>query len=398
MNGVSYDATPIQALFDSFGNIFPYTWFIMLPIALWMIFFVLWMDFVWNIYVSGLKFTLLEIIPPRDIEKSPLPMELIFDALAATEKTSNVLEEFLGGELLPKFSFEIVSDGGVVHLYIRTETRFRNVVESAFYGQYPDIQIVEVEDYVESVPKGIPNREWNLWGTNLILTRHDSYPIRVYRNFQEDVTGKMIDPLSYMFEIMGKLPPGHKLWYQIIVAPTRPSWYAGGKQFVNELMTKMAKEKGVDSQDMTALEAKLTPVEKKVLEAVEMNIGKTMFKARMRFLYLGPTKGFDKSSFVTGFMGAIKQFNDSNLNSLKPEGESKTFAGFVFTKRRLRYRQRTIFRRYKNRSGDPSETVNIFSSAELATLFHIPDMVVVAPSLTRVGAKRGSAPTNLPVD
>jgi hypothetical protein len=398
MSGFLPDFAPVQGLFSMIGDIFPYTWFIIFPVALWYIFLFLWMDFVWDGYLAKLNFTILEIIPPRDIEKSPLPMELIFDALASTEKTLSTYEEFLVGELLPKFSLEIMSDGGAVHLYVRMETRFRNIIESALYGQYPDIQLVEAEDYVKAVPLGIPNKEWNLWGTNFILTKHDSYPIRTYRNFQEDVTGKMIDPLSYLFEIMGKLPPGHKIWYQIIFAPTKPSWFEEGKQFVNELMTKMAKEKGVDSNDLTALEAKLTPVEKKVLEAVELNIGKTMFRTRIRFMYLGPSGNFDKSSFVTGFVGAIKQFNDSNLNSFKPEADSKTFANYLWAKSRLRYRQRILLQRYKNRSVDPFSSTIILSSAELATLFHVPDMVVMAPSLTRVGAKRGSAPGNLPVD
>jgi hypothetical protein len=38
------------------------------------------------------------------------------------------------------------------------------------------------------------------------------------------------------------------------------------------------------------------------------------------------------------------------------------------------------------------------SSEELATVFHLPDMSVVAPSITRVEAKRGGAPANLPVE
>jgi hypothetical protein len=48
------------------------------------------------------------------------------------------------------------------------------------------------------------------------------------------------------------------------------------------------------------------------------------------------------------------------------------------------------------RDSDPQSTRFLFSTEELATIFHIPDMGVLAPSLTRVSAKRGGAPANLP--
>jgi hypothetical protein len=40
----------------------------------------------------------------------------------------------------------------------------------------------------------------------------------------------------------------------------------------------------------------------------------------------------------------------------------------------------------------------VMSTEELATVFHFPDMNVLAPSLTRVEAKRGGAPSNLPIE
>jgi hypothetical protein len=40
----------------------------------------------------------------------------------------------------------------------------------------------------------------------------------------------------------------------------------------------------------------------------------------------------------------------------------------------------------------------MFSTEEMATIFHMPDMSVIAPTLQRVTAKRGSAPMNLPIE
>jgi hypothetical protein len=39
----------------------------------------------------------------------------------------------------------------------------------------------------------------------------------------------------------------------------------------------------------------------------------------------------------------------------------------------------------------------IFSNKEMATLYHFPDKSVRSPAVTRVDAKRGTPPPNLPI-
>jgi len=111
-------------------------------------------------------------------------------------------------------------------------------------------------------------------------------------------------------------------------------------------------------------------------------------------LYLGRKEGFDKS-YVSAFFGAMRQFNDLNLNSLKPCNESKTYASFVAVDARLQMRKRRIYKRYKER--DMTGKKFVFSTSELATVWHFPDMGIKTPALTRVESKKGSAPANLPV-
>ena len=398
MNGLLQTFAPLLETFGTMGTVFQYIWFIVLPPILWIIFIVIWADHVRGNYFSKVTYTMLELIPPRDVEKSPFPMELVFDTLASTDKTFSTYEWFITGERLPRFSFEIVGDGGTAHFYIRTQARLRNFLEATLYGQYPDIQIMEVPDYTKSIPRGIPNKEWNLWGADFQYVKDNAYPIRTYRSFEEEVTGKMLDPLAHAMELIGKLPPGHRLWFQIIIQSAPPVWYKTGKKFIDALMTKMALDKKTGSDDLASLETKLTPVEKKILEAMELNVGKNHYDTRLRFLYIGPSATFDKASFVSGFVGVMKQFNDNSLNSLKPEGKSKTFANYIMAEYRLRYRQRLLLERYRTRDMDPFSTLIVMSSAELATIYHVPDMSVLAPNLVRVGAKRGTAPANLPVD
>lgn len=420
-------------MFSLMGSVFSVVtsvWFILFPPILFYVFKLLWALHASGHYASGIKWVLLEIIPPRDIEASPLPMESIFTAFAGVIKSPTAAEEFIKGEFPTSFSLEIASIEGQVHFYIRTQVGFRNLVEAHFYAQYPNVEIVEVDDYVHLVPKTIPNKDWDLWGVDFKLTKPDLYPIKSYKNFEETITGKMIDPLAGLIETMGKLGPGQFLWLQYIITPYTEKWYDTGKATVDEFLGRSKPKKhgffgglfvflgevvintfrgligselvfssgsAPEKKEEQPLEFRLSPGEKDVLKALQANLAKQMYKTRMRHIYIGRRNVFSKQTGVSAFIGGIKQFNDQNLNCLVPIDSSKTYANYIFTEERLRFRQRRLFRRYISRDSDPQSTRFLFSAEELATVFHIPDMAVTAPSLTRVATKRGGAPANLPL-
>lgn len=406
-------------------------WFYIIPFVLYPIFMLLWLDSRNEQFGAKIQWVLLEIIPPKELEKSPHPMELIYSGFAGVIKGPSTFEEYVLGDFPAKFSLELVSTEGKFHMYIRTQKQFRNLVEAHFYAQYPDVEIVEAEDYTKQVPRTLPNQEWDLWGTEFKLAKHDLYPIRTYKFFEESVTGKMIDPLAGLIETMAKVGPGQHLWLQFLTQPVKEDWGTkNGMPAIEEFLGHKEPEKvGIFSRvwndladvfrnlfsgllgaeltwtslaeaakaDEAPVEFRLTPGQKDVLKALESNIGKPMFKIKMRHLYLGRREGFSKATGVSAFIGGIKQFNDLTLNSMIPDDLSKTYASYLFVEQRTRYRQRRLFRRYITRDSEPGENCFHLSSEELATIFHLPDMQVLAPNLSRVATKRGGAPGNLPV-
>lgn len=406
-------------------RIYQFVWFLVFPPILYFLFKLIWMDHVQNKFAATIEYTLLEIVPPRDIEKSPRLMESIYSGLAGVHKSINAVEEFIQGQFIHSFSLEISSNEGNVHFYIRTPKNFRNLVEAHFYAQYPDIELIEAVDYTNEIPKLVPNRQWDLWGTDFELAADDAMPIKTYRFFEETITGTMIDPLGSLIETIGKLGPGQKIWFQQIITPLSVKWREAGRDLADKLAGRAAKKKGgfisrlfsdlwdifknvpnailgqitltsavEEKKQETPLTARLTPGEMQVLEALEGNMGKDAYAVKMRFLYLGKKENFDRSN-ISAFIGGIKQFADLNLNAFKPNEGSKTYANYIFEEQRLRYRQRKIFRRYKTR--DPAGVRFVLTTEELATTFHMPDMSVKAPALRRVDARRGGAPSNLPV-
>src|SRR3990167_8387159 len=99
----------MDILFSSFSDAFSAlqsvvsavldVWFIIFPPLFYFLFKLLWKLRVQEDYNSKLKWVLLELIPPREIEQSPLPMESIFAGFAGVIKTLTMAEIWIKGEI-----------------------------------------------------------------------------------------------------------------------------------------------------------------------------------------------------------------------------------------------------------------------------------------------------------
>ena len=416
----------IFSTLNIFEQAFYHTWWIILPVTFFYLLKILWKDFVFksspNSYLKTFSWVVLEIIPPREIEKGPKMMESIFQGMSGVLTTYNTFDIWLKGMLIQdRFSLELVGDGGQAHFYIRTLKSRRSMVEAHVYAQYPDAEIVEVEDYTQKFPRIVPNRDWDMWGTDFEFTMDPSFPIKTYDKFEEDITGTMNDPMAALVEVIGTLPPDQHIWLQYILEPLPEVWgYEAANKKVLDKLRGREKAPAMGILDhlwdvlrnvlgaMSAppefaspvakveqpLEFKLSPLEKDILKAVEENLGKHTYKTKMRFIYIGRKETFQKP-IVSSFIGAIKQFCDMNYNQVKPQDASKTYGKIFFTKAIGDYRKRKLYRRYRDR--DPDGVKVYFSSKEVATLFHFPDMNVKSPAVLRVASKMGTAPPNLPI-
>ena len=112
-------------------------------------------------------------------------MENVYAALWQLHDPPNAREKWIDGQYQRKPTIEMVSKEGEVSFYLRIDRAARNLVESAIYAQYPEVELEEVEDFTKSIPPDIPNKEWDLWGTNYTLQKEDVYPIKTYKDFFE---------------------------------------------------------------------------------------------------------------------------------------------------------------------------------------------------------------------
>lgn len=405
--------------------------------GLWVIFlaffcraiYEIWLDGRQGIYANKRKYTLLAIDIPKENEQTPRAVENIFATIAGAHVNFNLLDQKWVGKSLDSFSFELVTLGGYVQFLIRTETKYRDLIEASIYAQYPEAEITEVEDYVKDYAHlKFPNPEYDLWGSEFVYVKDYPYPIRTYHDFEFGPNAELKDPMASLLEVMSRFVEGEQGWLQLIVTPQAASWGEKAKKVMASLLGKPYAAPTSALENLFAVPGnamegaasslfsiftgpteakkeeakdigKLTPGEREVLEKVQNKLAKSVFAFKWRYVYLGKKEVFNKTRGVTGVCGAIKQFNTGNLNALKPGGGiSKTAADYFRVPQRVAQKQNRIFQLYLGRSNYYGEDVgNLFmSEEELATIWHFPVNTVKASQVERIESKKSAPPTRLP--
>jgi hypothetical protein len=387
----------------------------------------LWMSYIQTLFLDSITWTLLEVKPPKEVFKSPLAMELVLQSLYQTGGHGDWWKKYWAGAVRNWFSLEIVSIEGNIHFFIRTSVKFKSIIESQIYAQYPQAEVTEVEDYTNAVPDFTKDGPIGLWGANFIMTKDDAYPLKTYVDYGLDkAVGSLdeeqrIDPITPMLEFMGSIGVGEQIWFQILVRGDTKRFTIGDAE--GKTWTDQAKEiiKGMnaslnekdDEGKITARRA--TRGEQGVIEAIERNASKFGFDAGMRAIYITAADKFDANR-IAGVTGMIRQYNSNDFNSLKPDSPTafdfpwQDLTGMKIVKKKNdllgAYKKRAWFyggfdlkkpEKYLTYPEKSGTKPFILSTEELATMFHLPGRVAETPSFTRIEATKAEPPANLPM-
>lgn len=373
--------------------------------------------------LSKQKYILLELRLPRDTRKTPLAMETFFSNMHFGPGEATEYKKYWLGNLRPSWSFEIVSIGGRVHFYIWTREAQRRGIESYLYSQYPDMEIIEAEDYSRLFDPADFGQN-SMFGEEFVKTQSDPLPIKTYVDYGLDKAGakpeEQVDPLAQVIELLGSLGPKEQYWIQFIIRQSKDEKYGklnkAGKPYT-------WKDEGLEQIDkirnQTMKKGKYTdPITGKVIEtdgfpnptkgqlegiaAIERNTNKPGFDIGIRTIYSAPKDAY-QGSMIAFFMALFKPFSNESGNGFKPAAEfSAAFNDYPWEDRKglgHRYVERKIVDLYRRRAYFTQPYIgpwSIMSSEELATLYHIPSSTVETPNLPRIQSTTGGAPANLP--
>jgi len=387
---------------------------------LWLPFFLLrigwhlWLNYKRSSYIAAQNNVLLEIRIPREVTKSPLAMEAVLAGLHLGPGETTWINRYIEGKVRPWFSLELVSIEGKIHFYIWTRAIIAPRIKSQFYAQFPEVEILEVEDYTRYVSFNI--KEHNLWSCEYKLTKPDAYPIKTYIDYGLDKDPKeefKVDPLAHLMEILGAVGPGEHMWIQLMIRQNKDEKHVPGTIFgkkglrdeADEIIEEMKKNASTTYTDaITGAERAGFPLftegERETMKAIERSVGKLQFDVGIRFMYLATLEKFSLVHIYSG-VNAFKQFNSPSLNGFSGSGgdfgfdypwqEWFGYRTYVKKKQFDAYIRRAYFHYpYKNQP-------MILNTEELATLYHLPSSTIQTPTVERIASRRGEAPSNLPI-
>ena len=408
-----------------FSFLAPYKW-IILPLIVFFVFLIVRDAFLFYRqakYRSEIEWDMFEIRIPREIEKGPKAMDQFFASLwTLINMPNDWKEKYINGEVTQWFSFEIVGIGGKLHFFVRTPKKLRHSVESMLYAQYPDIEISNAQDYTSEFPDSFEDLDrtgYDIFGLESKLKNPAPYPINTYMSF-EDQGGeeRIIDPISYILEVLSKLRPEERAWIQIIIRPAKPEWTKEGEKIMNEIKEKLSSKPKLGPTGVPSFSISLmTPAEEEKLKSISRKVSKRGFETLIRFMYLSPKDIFDKGMWKN-ILAYFNQYSSSmnfftiNINALT--GAKWYKWPFIFPNKRTLAKKRRLWYRYKTRY-IPEETfigrlsdsnrsdlnvnssISILNTEELATLYHPPtNVVLTGPTLDRIESKKVSPPGYIP--
>jgi len=427
-------------LSGSLWLLFKTWWWLLLPIFFYFPakkLYLWWIQ--WEVWYKELNWLMLELTPPSNVDKPFLAMEDVFTAMWPIYDGPNWREQWCEGEF-PNgpfwYSFEIASIEGEIHFYARIPKDARSMFESIIHSNYPDVEIIEANDYVNLVPHNMPNEEWDFYGEDYVFSRpeNEPYPIKTFKFFEispsEIDPTKKLDPFIDVLERLAKLKKGEHFWFQMVMTPIYDEvpWVKDGQALVEKLTfrskgesksktSSIAKEtfnfwvhndmpfaatEEKKEESVIPLEMKLTPGERNTVAAVEDKISKLGFKTSMRCMYIYKKEAYD-GAFKKIIRGYLTHFTDLSLNSIRFWSKTRPKIHYFFRNRRMYNRKKQIFEKYLKRF--PPKYPNLFkgtmvlNAEELATIFHFPMTTAgLPPSIPSIQSKKSGPPSALPTE
>lgn len=392
---------------------------IWLPLTAFPVFFWKYMDMVGKSFYLFSGRRTYEVTLPPEVYKSPEAMETILNQIFNKATPDNLMETYLQGKRPQPFSFEIASRGGDVKFYVNLPVKKgARMLEPAFYSQYPGIELKELPvDYTAEISYDL--KDDFLMSFHMQKKKDQVYPIKTYVDCGLTDLPKeeeKVDPMNQMIEFMSAVRPYEQMWVQFICSAHRQrdfkhgqlrnksdTWEKDVHAKIDELMHRDPITKGpLSSGDQSDFDGmpRITLGERNIIEAMERNVEKAAFDVVIRFVYITkPGKG--DGDFFAGMLRAFAAYDIIGRNAIGMRWRTDYNYKFISDPfgKRLDALRRQELKEYKLRKLFPKTTLmnySVFTSEEIATMWHPLGTVGLTPTLNRVPSAKQQAPSNLP--
>ena len=407
----------------------------------------MWVHYVQQNFISGITWSMLEIIPPRDVPRSPHGMELFLANGLYHWSEKGGTEQYWQGAVWFWHSLEIASIDGQIHFYVRTPSRIKDLVVTQMYAQYPQCQVKEVEDYTLAVDEISKESDYNLWGCEFKLNQPEIFPLKTYVDYGLDKNPEeefKVDPISGIIEFFASLKKGEQAWMQLVIRPSKKDYHTEGtwfkthtwlqegeKQIMNLLKPYTGQRGKVEPKAKAAneysIEFRSPPFLDAIVKGASAKLLKIGFDTGIRIAYVAKKEIFPLGTRTNNSRNIrliFRQYAHPSSNELFRHNSTQAdyYSGwYLISKRTIMklanrhlhaYREREFFHLPMRHhlfnthvffwpfsvliDAFKHPVTFVLSTEELATLWHFPGQILRVPTLERIESKEASPPSNLP--
>lgn len=285
-----------------------------------------------------------------------------------------------------ELAFEIVSHNKEIRFYVTVPRDMEQVVTQQLSAAYPDCFPEAVEDYNIFGPNSV------ILGSYLVFKREHAFPIKTFRKLDKD-------PLDSLTNVLAKVPEGEGAAIQLVVRSAPKHWRNRGVAIAGRMAKGMSMDEAVRGAKHTKINwlaeaglskqeekkpeepRKLSPLEEETVKGLEEKASKAGLEVCIRLV----TAGTSVDSAHTTLAGMINAFAPYSIYQY----------GNSFVKVVPPFKKRLI-RRFIYRSFDERNKV-VMNAEELASVWHLPTPWTDTPGIKWLGARKGPAPSNVPV-
>jgi len=369
------------------------------------------------------KYTILQVRVAKESESGPIVAEQIYATLHGIQSKFSFWQK-LRGYSSDNVSFEIASANRSIKFYVAFPAKLRNLVEGQIYAQYPDVEIEDAPDYAENV-----KFKENAMGTELKFSDSDVFPIKRYPQFEDKLTRLAIDPIAGITASLLKFDdPADQAWIQVVATPLPDKWRivftkcvkilkkgifgnidffkgAYARAFCTRklwpkivffpiyfvfwiqgllITAKLDLAKGgsgtsLSSSDEIEESTSKSHERESDMDAAMDKVVRPLFGVTIRLVHIPKNKDHKKAQIkLREIVGAYKQFSFPHLNSFE-------IGSFFYGS--------SIINAYRKRIIRDDLVLN---NEELATIYHLPNLLVKTPTIYWVQSRKLEPPADLP--
>ena len=348
------------------------------------------------------SYQILEIRVDRNNEKGVFVAEQILNIIHHSIESVNILGIHKHQKNKVDFTFEIANVHGTIRFFFITPKLYSDFVKSQFFAHYPDIEIIERDEYLPSD---------NATVGHIHLREPYPYPIKMYTAFKDKSEKEGIDPHSSLTSALLRGKKWEVSLYQVHFSPVIDRYWKDEKK-IEKLL----------SHDLPHW-YKHVLVEKGFLLRVSSAILVSMFFAFTRgfwMLFSSPAASDEIKSHRSEWEKGDKDLDLAIKQKLSWFGYYTSLAVVSYENDPIQAKSHiremvgalNIFN-LPDRNGFvldkiasiPSDRVAkrehfhpwYFCSAEVAGLVHLPTLYVKTPGINWVTSKKFEPPANLPL-